>query len=401
MLARSPWKLILLGMTSIALTVTAGNYCWPHLQSFLQASFPGKTLWDYLSLLVIPVTAGLLSGVPVAVFAWFSGQRAREREKSEREEREAREKLEREERENREREQREEREERDRVERCERDKRLKAASDERAAKERSERAERESRQKAEREERDLREREHREERDRTRAEEGRDEALQRYFDRISTILIDKQVLSLANAAKKVGKNYKDPAVESARVVISARTKLILQSFSNHADKKTAVMRFLIDSGIISGLRVSLDNAELGDVQLHGGALSGVNLRGSNLRGADLSRTNFRGANLSEADLSGANLRGANLTEVDLSSSKLSGAGLQLANLRGADLSAARLHGADLLLSNLSETDLSEADLCWADLNRIHWDHQTTWPEASQFEDAKNIPPALKEQLGIR
>ena len=71
-------------------------------------------------------------------------------------------------------------------------------------------------------------------------------------------------------------------------------------------------------------------------------LSGVRLKGVNLRGFDLQNVNFSGADLSQsnlegADLSGANLRSANLINANLKSTNLTAANLTRANLTNAVL----------------------------------------------------------------
>ena len=126
------------------------------------------------------------------------------------------------------------------------------------------------------------------------------------------------------------------------------------------------------------------NANLRDADLHGadpdpdpGTLA--NLRGAklsaffdsqaNLSGANLSDLNLSDANLSHANLSGANLSGANLRDADLSGADLSEADISRLGLSSkADLSGADLSGADLSEADLSEADLSEADLSSADLS---------------------------------
>ena len=248
-------------------------------------------------------------------------------------------------------------------------------------------------------------------------EEAKDQALRLYFDRISSILIDKQVISLAEAAKKLGPNYKDPLVESARDVIRAQTLAILRVFAADEEKKSSVVRFLIESEILSSLTVSLSGAKLSDANLGWAKLSGARLGWSNLSEANLFGANLSYANLSEADLSVANLsearlNDANLTGADLSGANLSGAKLFSANLSGAILSEAYLSGANLSFANLSEANfsranefayganLSEADLSWANLENIKWDEQTSWPDLSSFKGARNIPEALKKQLGL-
>jgi hypothetical protein len=89
---------------------------------------------------------------------------------------------------------------------------------------------------------------------------------------------------------------------------------------------------------------------------------------------------LRGANLSGAYLSRANLRGA--------------------NLRGAYLSGAYLSGAYLSGANLSRAYLIGANLRGSDLDRIIWDEHTNWNNIYGLETAKNVPEALRQQLGI-
>jgi uncharacterized protein YjbI with pentapeptide repeats len=67
----------------------------------------------------------------------------------------------------------------------------------------------------------------------------------------------------------------------------------------------------------------------------------------------------------------------------------------VANLIGTNLFGANLSGADL-----SGADLSGADLSEANFENIQWDGQTSWPSADRFKGAKNIPEALKKQLGL-
>ena len=74
----------------------------------------------------------------------------------------------------------------------------------------------------------------------------------------------------------------------------------------------------------------LYEADLSGANLCVASLSGANLSGAKLRGADL-----RVASLSEADLGGADLSGADLSGADLSQAYLCYADLSQANLKGA------------------------------------------------------------------
>ena len=324
------WKWGSFALLSVGLAVLIANR--KLIVEALKSMFPGKGLWDYLEMLLVPV---LIFGLTVLLERWNKNRDVVQRNESER----------------------------------------------------------------------------------IRQEEAKDQALQLYFDRISSILIDKQVISLAEAAKKLGPDYKDPLVESARDVIRAQTLAILRVFSADKEKKSSVVRFLIESEILSSLTVSLSGADLSGADLSGAHLAGANLTGADLSGDNLSYANLSYANLSEADLSVANLsearlNDANLTGADLSGANLSGPKLFSANLSGAILSEAYLSGTNLSFANLSEANfsranefayganLSEADLSWANLENIKWDEQTSWPDLSSFKGARNIPEALKKQLGL-
>ena len=266
------------------------------------------------------------------------------------------------------------------------------------------------------------------ERERIREQANKEEALQRYFDRISALVMDKQVIVLAKAAARLGGNYRDPIIESARDVIRARTLSILRIFSRDEEKKTAVVRFLIESRIFLFLGISLAEADLSRARLSSADLSTLDLSNVDLSGAELSFAKLFGsdlthANLSDTDMIGANLGVAHLSQLLLDlrrvtskslyeyphsnriATDLSGATLWRANLRSANLSeaklcAAKLNGADLSLANLSGADLRGANLEGANLQDVRWDDYTSWPELKMLEKAKNVPIALGNMLGI-
>jgi uncharacterized protein YjbI with pentapeptide repeats len=194
-----------------------------------------------------------------------------------------------------------------------------------------------------------------------RAEElAKEEVLQVYFDRLSMLLVDKNLLAIA--AKKdradealVKKDEADEEQElkaineeqellaSAMDVIRARTLSILRRFEKDPERKISVIRFLIEADIVSKLRLNLSGVDLSNADLSSEDLNGVDFHMANLSGA-----NFYGANLS-----GANLIGANLTSALLWSADLSRANLTLANLSNADLSEANLSKAFLIKTNLT------------------------------------------------
>jgi uncharacterized protein YjbI with pentapeptide repeats len=197
--------------------------------------------------------------------------------------------------------------------------------------------------------------------------ETNEEVLQVYIDRLSGLLVDKNLRATA-----VKFNPQDPEksqttpeekelLDSAVDVIRARTLSILRRFENDTERKTSVIRFLIEADFISKLKLNLSDANL----------SSANLSGANLRNADLRHADLNNANLSSADLSGADLSSADLNKANLSDANLSSANLRNADLRYADLNNANLSSADLSVANLNAADLRHANLNDADLNKAN------------------------------
>jgi uncharacterized protein YjbI with pentapeptide repeats len=181
--------------------------------------------------------------------------------------------------------------------------------------------------------------------------------------------------------------------------------------------------------------VNLSDANLGYANLRGADLEYANLSGSNLGDVNLSSLNLGSANLSGAYLGSANLSGANLESADLSGSNLGSADLSGANLESANLSSTNLESANLSSSNLRFTDLNSASFgsvsltslnlgavnfqkvkveCSINTNHkklairrclnlkdIAWNEKTNWQNIQGWELVENIPPALKQQLGLK
>jgi hypothetical protein len=169
-----------------------------------------------------------------------------------------------------------------------------------------------------------------EEQRRLATEESKEETLQRYLDRVSQLLIEKDLIRQSMVVH-------NPIAESASDVIRARTLSVLRSFSQDGERKGSVIFFLIETDVLHKLKVSLS-----DSQLAGAKLAAGNLSEADLAGADLTQAYLKYTDLSKADLGAANLTEANLAEANLRAANLSGA-----NLSGANLSGAKLRGADL------------------------------------------------------
>ena len=210
------------------------------------------------------------------------------------------------------------------------------------------------------------------------ADDTREEVLQLYFDRISTLLIDNNLMAIA-ASRESEERLGDWSVEMQELdsrrrellevsidIIRARTLSILRRFEQDSERKSSVIRFLIEADVVARLRLSflradLRNVDLSEAELEEADLSGANLSEANLSKAILHFTNLSGTNLERAKLVAADLHKANLSEASLI-----GANLNAALLYKADLSGANLNGVNLIRAELEEADLFGANLREAD-----------------------------------
>ncbi|MEM7556178.1 MAG: pentapeptide repeat-containing protein [Cyanobacteria bacterium P01_A01_bin.84] len=246
---------------------------------------------------------------------------------------------------------------------------------------------------------------------------GEEEALQNYIDKMSDLLIDKNLDELTD---------ENPLSN----IIQARTTSIIRRLDENLELKRNIIVFLTDTKIIQKLKIDWSTADLSHINLSNAKLITAKLTGANLTSAKLSA-----ANLIAADLTGANLTSATLSRVKLLAAKLSGAklidtklnGANLfiatlfnADLSAADLSGAYLSGAYLSGATLSGADLSGADLSGATLSRvklidanlncaIFWDKksgkQTQNITPEQIKQAKNwkkaiYSPEFRKELGL-
>jgi uncharacterized protein YjbI with pentapeptide repeats len=86
--------------------------------------------------------------------------------------------------------------------------------------------------------------------------------------------------------------------------------------------------------------IDLAGGDLADIDLRGRSLAGCRMKGALLKRADLTGSKLAGAVLADADLAEAKLDGADLAGADLTNASLAGA-----SFRGATLTEARLDGA--------------------------------------------------------
>jgi uncharacterized protein YjbI with pentapeptide repeats len=132
----------------------------------------------------------------------------------------------------------------------------------------------------------------------------------------------------------------------------------------------------------------LTSARLGSADLTNARLGGeAVLVGANLVGATMTGAKLSDATLTNADLRTATLRGADLRDATIVDADLRGASLEDADLRGANLAGADLRGTDLLGADLSGATLEDADLREAVL------------EAADSENPKSVTYARNLDLG--
>jgi uncharacterized protein YjbI with pentapeptide repeats len=245
-------------------------------------------------------------------------------------------------------------------------------------------------------------------------------------------------------------------------VIRLRTLAILRRLKysdvNDEIRRGLVIKFLADLGVL-GQKVELFGADLENALLTGESLrnmsfggnydrltgrwTGANLSHAILTNVDLEYTNLLGVNLSHAQLRGSNLAGAflgesNLMGADLTGAFLGGVNFEDANLEGvvvhralydgktklpkcqkiqrlfeeqackivpgANLRGKNLEGARLICIDLSNTDLSGAILKGANLDRtiLKGAKGLTVAQvqaASRWQDAK-YDPGFRKLLGL-
>jgi len=236
------------------------------------------------------------------------------------------------------------------------------------------------------------------------ADANREEALQIYLDRLSTLLVDKSILAIATKIhgpeeEAVATPEQQALYEAAVDIIRARTLSILKRFEADVERKNSILCFLIEAEILSKTNLSLRGANLCNADL-----SRTNLNGADLSHADLSSADLSGAKLCGANLSGANLSGANLNLADLSLADLSYTNLSNAKFFYTDISNTSLKGADLMKAIFIDTDLSVAILTNADLRGIRL-CRTKLPNKSILDpnqdcEALGIAPDTGYYIGI-
>ena len=300
---------------------TRQSKAWTHRE------FGGKTVWDWLQLLIVPI---MLSLITVA-FTWQQNTRQQQIERQQNE-------------------------------------RQQQLEDHRA-----QQAQKIENQRAQAE-RDLQEQ---------RAQQA---TLQAYLDQMGTLLLDRD---LRNASED--SDVRRLARARTLVVLDALASDRQDRVFRFLEETELIQAVPPDRPPIVSLKYAslrdlkltgkqlLRNTDLTQATLSGAALSEAHLEGTDLSGAHLGNADLTGAYLMDAKLSGAylydtDLGGADLSGADLSDAEgrfKSGARMIRTRLDGADLS-----GADLTKARVTEEQLREAESL----------EGATMPDGQKYED---------------
>jgi hypothetical protein len=211
-------------------------------------------------------------------------------------------------------------------------------------------------------------------RDRENTDNQREDALQGYIDKMSELLLEKQLCKSAeeDEVRKIAQ------VRTVTVLCQLDGKRVGYVFSFlHKVGLTEAPKPIISLSQANFTRVNWSQADLYQANLYQAFLYQANLTYANLFRANLLGVNLLGANLShaflhKADLSKAELRQANFYRADLLE----------ANLRGANLSKADLREARLIGAELSDADLSGAKIAQEQLEQAKSLKGATMPDGS-------------------
>lgn len=122
-----------------------------------------------------------------------------------------------------------------------------------------------------------------------------------------------------------------------------------------------------------------------------------------IRNAQLSETNLNHIRVSGADFQGTSLTGVRLEKANIYVSNLSNVDFLGANLTGSEFFGVNLSGANLSNTNLKNVQFkcTTSWLIKVNLKNIKWDKNTNWEGVRGWQCTENIPPALKQQLGLK
>ncbi|HML24625.1 MAG TPA: pentapeptide repeat-containing protein [Aggregatilinea sp.] len=253
---------------------------------------------------------------------------------------------------------------------------------------RMERVEKEKVEREERIEKEQLEKEERTELDRlAREDRYREETLQHYFDAIGKLLLEH---NLHEALKKWEPNEKTscpPIVNVAQTRTIVALRRLDEKRRDEILRFLESSGLLIgEYGLLRCahmVRIDLSEANLYEANLSGSNLSEANLAGANLLSAVMKKTRLIDVEMTKSNLGHANLEDACLFTANLNKANLSGAYLVNADLRGAKLRDAHLKDAYLM-----KADLGGAYIEYHQLQEVYSLEGATMPNNKRY--APNI-----------
>ena len=296
---------IMAGILIIYFSLTRWGWDWTGLAGFIspqiqdnQSFYRGKTLWDWLELLIVPVVLALAA-------YWFSRQeRQADREAAE-----------------------------------------KRAQFDRDAAEKRSQFDRDAAEKRSQTDREIA------------TDRLQDAALQSYYDKMTDLLLEND-LRQASPGEEVISIARSRTLATLRSLDNNRKGLLLGFLYEAKLIGTGQPVIRLEEADLIG--ANLWGTNLSGAGLSGADLSGANLCGVNLRTADLSGVNLTGANLSSANLCQSQLVDANLSGADLCGAQMDGANLDGATLSDATLGEASTANAQLAkAASLDGTNLPD------------------------------------------
>lgn len=129
--------------------------------------------------------------------------------------------------------------------------------------------------------------------------------------------------------------------KTARDIARTRTMAALRSLD--AERKSQLLQFLYESGLIGPDPIvqlngaDLSRAELDQAVLRKAELRGVHFKDASLKDSTMDGADLRGSDFSGADFTGASIKDANLTQANLTNAKVTKEQLNSANTKQAIL----------------------------------------------------------------
>lgn len=197
-------------------------------------------------------------------------------------------------------------------------------------------------------------------------ERNQEAVLQNFFDKMNDLIIEKGLMEVGRLREQAiiqahSEGNPEPNEAANGIVLPnglqatwdmARIRTVTALRQLDTPRRNIIFQFLRDASLASFVLV---NASLIKVNLVGTLMDDINLKGTRISDAKLTNARLVMADLSGSDLSGTDLSGTNLTGANLS-----GAVLIRANLNGAVLYKADLTGAVFIEANLCKAVLTEA-----------------------------------------